>query len=650
MLRRPLARSNAALAAFSILAAGSLSCTPPTTASTTPVAVIATSPGAAAPPSDEDISPVPEPKELAAVMRIGSPITDLVMLKDILPAHTDFGQLAALGPQGVVELTLGSLGKYVDVAAPLDMLSLDKDSSSLVASMVLRDFEQARKDTAGDFEFRQVNGRLLVIPRPRAKDTGLIGKTGLACEVARGGSPPVDHIICAGSEESLEIGAPYLARTVARQPAQVGLSIEMPEAWFRAAIAEERGKLDAATEEEDAAEAAGRQLGQELIDQFTDDFKDIGMGLKLGPSGVTAGLDLRFRSVTSLLSLALVGSRGSNVPATFWKLPADSDTAFYFPGAPADSMRPAGTKLWSDVAEKLPDEDLPREASREFCAAMAKLVFTGGPWIVAHGPPPKGAAPPEQGASFVKRFQQERQNVAGWLLYGVPEPASTWTATLRDLLRINAGSQKKGASSGGGAVSSGGAVSGGKKGSRNASRTLSTTKEVAIKPAEGLPAGAIHIVDHEVPNPAYKASVEKPALQAPVDTHLFAAGTGTDTWLVISENEALARTKLLEAMKGDAGGIGGRAELAPLRSLPAGGIGFTSMHAVAALLGGNETEVEISDAAAMLQAIAGLPSSGSTPVFLSLSPGPSSDKGGAALHISGQMPLTGVIDLVQWLQ
>jgi hypothetical protein len=499
-----------------------------------------------------------------------------------------------------------------------------------------------------------------VTPKRDAKDAGLVGKFKLACGVYPGGEPVRAHLVCSADAKALESAAPYLARTVSRQAAAPGIHYEMPEAAMRRVIEAREQAADAEVDDEPAAEA-GRQIGARWVKGLNADFESLGLDLSAGTDGVSVGMDLRFRSVKSSLTHVAVGQRGVAVPAAFWSIPGDADLALYLPGAQPDALRASLGSFWTDVAEAMPDDEVPREAWRDFVAQASKLLLTGGPLMFAHGAAPASTAASGPGSARVpsdpvKAHQQARAAAAGWAVVGVSEPVTKWTGGLRELLRISNTAKKPaaGAVAGAGAgPKPGGTAPPAKPRSKSKpSRTLSTTKEVPVRASEGLPAGTLHLVRHEAPNPAYAppSDDDAPAAEAPHDEHVFVAGNAESTWIVVSENEALARAKVKELLKGGTTSIQARPDLAPLRSLPAGGIGFGTLRGLLVLMSERDTPVTLRRSEALLAAAAQLPSAGTAPIFVSLASTPNARGEGATLRVSATISIAAALDLIQWMQ
>lgn len=607
-----------------------------------PAAVTATATAVAA-PAEPVLESVPAPEKLAAVLRVGSPIREIAGWRNYLPAHTAFGQLVFLGAEPLAELVFGSLGEHVDVTAPLDVVALS-GGEVLVASVVLRDLAEAERAARRDFLFTpRSDGTIDVTPRPGAAGAGLVGKEDLACAVLRGGEPLADHLVCALHREHIDVAGPYLARTVARSPAVDGLRLEIPESTFRIGM----NALDAMSKDDEdtlsPGEAAGRRTGERLARAFMDDFASAAVQAQASQARVALALDLGFRSRRSPFTVTLLGSRGQGLPPTFWSLPADSDVAMYFPGAPPDAMRAALGKFWTEMGDALPEDEVPRDVWRKVSAKMSELFLTGGPLLVARGPapppPPSQASKAPAGRDAAARHRAARLATAGWALFAAPEPVQRWATGLRELVELDGAGRPK-VRAGAGRPSTPG---------KKQRREHSSVAVVKILPSEKLPPGSLHFVEHNAPNKEYiQSSKGEPPLEAAYDRHFFVAGTADHMWLCISENEALARARILEAM-GTGAGIGGRPELEPLRSLPPGGAGFVTLRGLVALGEDADTASDLVEGEARRRALATLPHGGLAPIFLSVL---SSDDGDdrASLRVGAGLPVAAALDVIRWIQ
>ncbi|WP_437320805.1 hypothetical protein [Sorangium sp. So ce385] len=639
MRRHSLVRSLG----LSTVVLSAASCTPPSPADT-PVDVAVEARAADAPgEAPAGYEPVPRPEGILATVRMGSPAADLAALREYVTPDDDFGKIILADPSRVIDVFLGSLGAHVDLSAPIDAVIFDEEpnsASNIVMSLTLQEFQDSWQNAGFDFE-PEADGRLAVRPKPGAgREAGVIAKAGLSCGIFRGGAPVKSHLVCAASRRKLDLAGPYLARTVTLQPVQPGLCMQFPDTKLREGLAKSE-RENAAGRGGTLAEMEGRRLGELVISEWAADLHDMAMDIQLGPAGVTAGFELRFRSLRSPLSLAMLGSAQSDVAPAFWRVPPDADLAFYFPGARPETMQAMAAPMWDRLGALELEDGAMREAWREAVAKLSKAALTGGPLIVAHGPTPDGASTWSSAQDPAQRYRGARAAAGGWFLISSFEPLSTWTSNVRALLTeptmLPTRNPALAAGSGAGRRSS-------------PKRAGVDVREVPVVPADGLPAGALHVVIRVVPDPAYAHRPLSPALEGAYQHHVFIAGTAESTWFAVSEIEGLARAKLKETLSGKSGGLSSRPELSRLRSLPAGGIGFVTLKGVLALQADKETTADLKLLDRSIQALGALSFDGKVPIFLSIAPSGPGEDSAATLRVSANAPKAGVKDLIEWLQ
>ncbi len=632
MSPRSYVRRSAGLAAVCAIAAVSCSPAAPPPLITAP-AVTATAVAEAPPPPELDLSPVAEPADLFGVLRFGAPIQDLLILRDLVPAHTPIGQILAPGPEGLADMTYGSLATEVDTGLPLDFVMLG-DGSTFVASVVLRDLELAKVAGAADFDFRPADdGSIAVLPHRKAKHGGLIMSSKLACGIYPGGDPVRHHLVCAADKPALAGAAQYLARTIGATPTGPGIRFDVPATAMANILADRKPAADTMAEQADSA----TRLAASWTKAFNADVAGMGMELGATGGGVTLSVETRFRSMTSPLSVMALAAPGGPTPAIFWDVPKDADIALAMPGAPADTLRAAlGPTFWTELADGFAEETS-RDIADATTVEMRKLFLTGGPLVFAHGPAParKVTIPaPRPPTDPVKRFVEARTAAGGWSLVGVPEPASRWTAGLHELVRLGKGPSKKKSAQ-----------------VESTMRTHFDATELPVRATEKLPSGALHLLMHETPNPKYVADEKHhPPAEGPMDTHVFVGGTADATWISIARSEPLARAKLLEALAGGASGIRSRADLQPLQVAPVGGLGFTTLRGALALFADAETTDDLLHAATTQAKLSLLPSGAAEPILLRVATRTEGDPNIHVLHVAATFTLAGALDLIQYLQ
>lgn len=632
MSPRSFVRRSAGLAIACALGASCSSAPPPPPVASPPVTVAATAAPEADPEPAPDLAPVAEPAGLVGVLRVGNPIRDLVILRDLVPAHLPIGRVLAAGPEGLSSATFGALATEIDSGLPLD-IALFGDGSTFVGSVVLRDLDLAKKAGAADFDFRAAaDGSIAVVPRRKAKNATIIAQSELACGVYPGGTPLRQHLVCAPDKETLALAAPYLARTVGARPEAPGVRFDVPAAAMTTLLADRQSKAKA-----DVDDSAGARLATSWMKAFTSDLGGLSVELAADQKGVSLSSDVTFRSTRSPLSLIALTAPGGPVPAMFWSVPKDADVALALPGAPAITLQKAMPgAFWSELTAAFA-EDVEEGIAAATAVELRKLFLTGGPLVFAHGPAPAivvkpGVPPRKPAADPAKRFVEVRDAFGGWALVGAPEPITRWTAGLHELVRLGNHPGKKSASD-------------------TTLRTHSTFREVPLRPADKLPAGTLHIVFHETPNAAYVRGAGGHApLQAPIDTHLFVGGSADLTWMSVAPTEALARAKLQAALAGGEDTLAKRADLEPLRAAPVGGLGFATLKGAIHLFSDAESTDDVLSAATRSLLASQLPSGGADPIFLRVATRSDEATGGANLHVALTFSITAALDVIQYMQ
>lgn len=655
-LRSPRRFGLVALAAIGAVSCGPAVADPPKT----PGGTVAIAQREAAGPTDApNLEPVAEPGNLAGIFRIGTPAQDMLVWRYLLPPQHPVGQLLALEIDEMVKVIFGSIGDEIDTSLPFDFVVLrrdtaeKKDDNVFVGSFVLRDLAAARKKAAADFDLRDgADGTLFVTPRKNARRAGVLAKMGVECRVFPGGEALQHHLVCGGDPEDISAAGPYLARNVSRKPVTPGMTYDVPESVVTRLLAGVQQDAEAKlTPSADEATLAGRRIGFKWTKEFVQDFASFSMNLSGNGNGLAIGADFQMRSVKSPLSLWAIGAPPKPAPAIFWSIPRDADLAIGLPGASREAVQKAtGSAFWADLKATMPSSFAP-DVTEGLGNELAKLLLTGGPMVIAHGPnapPPSGSKPP---ADPAKRYSTLRAAAAGWALAGMPEPASKWTASVREIVRLLKKPLLTSPGSPGATAPPSGTST--RANGPDTQRENSVISEVPVRANEDLPKGTIHVVDDVKPNPAFRTEKDpkhRKPLEGPYQNHLYIGGNDDVVWIVFSENEALARVKLHEAMTGDAGTLKARQELTPLKSLPPGGIGFGTMLGVMRLFGDSESTDEIVSHVGVLSAISQLPSAGSLPVFLSITSTPEGKQGGVMARVTAAASLPAATDVVDFLQ
>lgn len=638
-----------------VIAAGCTPTPPPKVEAPVPKIAAATPVAEEPPPPALDLSPVPEPEGLAGVLRIGAPYHDLLMLRDLAPAHTSLGKLLAPGPETLASVVFGSLAPEVDLNANLDLAILE--GSRFVASVAIRDLGAAQQAAKPDFDFRPAEGgSFIVAPKKRAKHAGLLND--LTCRLYPSGDPVHHRLLCSPDPDAVRVAGPYLTRTVAASPIGPGVRLEAATTGAQATVAKMLASPDKAKDKDSPVD----RTIEGWLTAFAKDYQGSRIELQQSNGSYWVTSELRFRAVTSPLSLIALLAPGGTPPSQLWRVPKDADLAIAVPGTSAvEIQQRLGATFWPTLREMAAEDARPEYADGTI-AELKKLVFTGGPLVFAHGAgaAPRADAKPIKDAK--KAFTKTREALAGWVLFAGAEPASRWTDGIRALIKLDddeakakkAKDAKKppakpDATDPGETKTTDASAPGKSKSSDPTKRRMNShLSEIAVRAADKLPKGALHILLRQDPNPKYVPSKGSTPLLTSIETHIFVAGTDDTTWVLLSPNEALALSHLREALSG-AEGIGARADLKALRASPVAGPGFVTLRGLLDLFADDDSPSDQEKHLAMLRSVKSLPSAGTDPILLGLATTRTPDQG-ASLTLSAQLPPTAAFDVIQYIQ
>lgn len=517
--------------------------------------------------------------------RLGDPINDLASLRQFVPAPSGFGKDILENPRGVVRIVFGALGGHIKLDRPIEIALFSPDSGlSPVFSFQLHDFARTRQQLYSDFTFTKgPDGGLEITPKPGAAHSGVMAKANLSCGVYSSAIAQAYHLVCSEGPNSRELAGKYLAQVASRAPIRPGIHFDVHESFVQMAANRESVRL----EKEAASNSSydkGQRLGGRLVQYAFEDMLFMGMDFDTDSNGVHGGFELGFKSARSPLSIGILGSGtpSAATPSEFFRIPSDADLGFYFPGASRAAMRPAAEEFWAELSTADFDQSGVTDLWRQFIPKLSKIFLTGGPSIFAHGPAMRGPAPGTEMNDPSEAFRTARIYAADWSLIGAFEPVDSWTSAMRNLLQKPTIFTKRSP------------AELARPNDDRKIKTVESTEEIPITPADGLPTGSMHIAITHVPNANFRYG-GSPPLGGPYAQHFFIGGSKTMTWIVFSDSVTLARNKLAEVLKTSSPGLTARKDLDSLRSMPAAGIGFANVASFAAVDANRDTLDGLSD-------------------------------------------------------
>lgn len=560
-----------------------------------------------------EAAPEKEPGDLAIWLRLSAPGVDLPWFGALLPPGNP-ASVALRHPGAMLNVMVGEgLASAIDLEQPLDFVA-PADEADGEARFAVAVGLRPGTDPAALGEAYKVTARPggVAIEAAQRGSAGFLAAPG-ACEI-RPGARGVARLVCASEPRLLDAYAPFLARGTPPPEPGVAVSLRVRSEGLRAA------RLAAG--KPDGDDDPGARLASRWIDEYLRELGGLNAELRLRGGDLELAVEqtiLRARTVTSVAECARPGAPGA-LPEAFWRVPADADAAFSFQGAPPEVMRPLAGPALVEFIDALPDLTAAERA--EALTAMRGIFLTGGPGILAYGhprasaeraleklaaAPAKGAGKPDPGAE--KALLAAHAAVTGWTMLHVDEPVARWREGLTALALAGQGARAGGPALPGAAPAPAAPVR------TEESRTHDTWRVVPVTARERLPAGSFHLVNVVRPNPRYTPKDKDHGRAAPHDVHFLGAPDGAGTWLVVAEDEALARAQLAQALSGPpARALAGRPELAPLRGQEGAGAGFVSIAGMVSLALPDDSAEEMLEARAPLAAAAVLPHRGAAPI------------------------------------
>ena len=495
------------------------------------------------------------------------------------------------GPAEVGSLVAGeTTGNVVDLDQPIDFaLVLRGHTPRGAMSAAVRSLEEAKSAFSKYTLVPVQNGALRIDGLGKPDDASKDGDEGEArvCELVpsvsgvdrpapQGAAAPsraaITRLICAESEKTLDELAPWLARTAPRSTYPADAHVEVRMSPIRAIVTQMRRLLPMLAGSALGIRHTGvpevddsfRALIDDLAD-FSSDADTIAVDAMFGEPQGTVTITSQFRSSTSLLARLAVShpERAAAPPAAFWKLPGDSDVAF-FHGAidPADfeHLRDHVADVVGAALAKNGLNDADRKAVRD--VASHTLESRRAPLRVRQGDRSgrrREGNPGDQGRQGGGLRGARRSRARGGGEDG---------GLARDGAR-RAGGEGRGDRKGVGCGV--GATWDGQVGALEGDGHAAAPMRMAPLPKGIAGKGAAHlelVVYPERPASAdadadEKKKAKKPPAGKPLILHAIVVPDGTASWLVLAADEALAVSKANEVL--GSGSLASRPGLASIK-------------------------------------------------------------------------------------
>jgi hypothetical protein len=578
-----------------------------------------------------DLTPVPAPAELFVVGRLSNPARVLDTVGSWTKLPFDWRQLLAKEEPGVDRVV------YLD--APLEFaVALGTQGSGqfpkplAVVSVGLTSLQSA-------LDFARGKGQAVRHVRAGVYRVGGAGDESCAIAASVGKAPA--RLVCGERSEDVDQLLPYVTRGLPNE--QLGaadLHIELRLEPIRRKYASELRQLRAyapfAVRElsidnarfDRALKDAAHALAEELT-FLAEDLDTISLDGTLSGDRIDTVWRARFRGTQSWSAqmLADAGTRAAGPSPTFWKLPADSDSASYNVGVDPKRYERIGRTLAELLDGWLEHEQFPRRIRDDLADLTEELFKIQAASVYASGALAWEGDP----ASELEVARQTARASLGWHIAAIEEKPDRYKKSLAKLARSY----------------------------NDAALRKELQKRLGVEPKDlpklttragrGLPAGSV-VYELAVPlsmfdlynvgDPPPPAGAKAPPAK-PIPFVLILVPQGDTTWLGVSADEKVLTQKLSLAMKGPAdkslASRGGLTELSSMRAVTGG---FLSL---ASFMSGARAWPLMVKGEDPNRVISAMPNKGQTPLLMSVTARPEGK--GLLVDMNLQLPRAFVEDI-----
>jgi hypothetical protein len=575
--------------ATSIALVGSLACgsAPEPKAPATPQGEVKPAPAQVATSATPafDLSPVAEPADVVGVLRWSNPGATLSRIgacAGLPPALAqESGQLLA------TSLLRGLFGASADTKPLAALVALDAPVHLLAAldsgakrgkplaaiSIGLSSLEQTQGALEGSASLTEVAPGLWKIGHKKPARS--------SCFLAASSGSTPARLLCGDRDRDLTALGPYLARTLPTLPPEArdlhGEIRFTPLSARYGGLAQQQlrglpilaqSQLSIGEPKFDRALGDAARAIQDELATLIDDADKATLALAADDSAclsATAGLSLRGDSSWLAGTMTDRAVRVGGPPALYWRLPKDSDTAFFERGIdPArysgilktlrsllegwldqgNVGKPADRKALADLLSPLTGKDTSSVSARGHAAPPAPAAKS------ATSSPPAGAKP-----SPLSEIEAALAGWIGWNLVGLDEPPAATIKYLKDLVAAYNRPALLGELR--------------KQLGKDGARLLPAVKTVAAPKELGKSALALEMAFKDLPAPDAAAKPDAKPRTVSLTLHLLVMGEDNATWIAVGKDRE-ALLKQLAVVKAGAPDANTLAARPGLESLKAG--------------------------------------------------------------------------------
>ena len=513
---------------------------------------------------------------------------------ELLRTVSTWGQHGVLTPEDLARLITRKLdGKLLDLDRTLDVAAT---SDGWAVSLGVTSLDDARASLPPSAKLVPVdNGALRIDGLFDLAEYGSPTQRLHTCELAPSAGPAATRLVCASDDQALGVLAPYLTRTVARGPAPGDIHVEarldrQPAPDGKRALSVLLSEMLTDSIEPAWLDIVHRFTGE--VQYLETDVDKLTLDGKLEDGALRLTLTAAFIAARSQTARMLLShpDRVDAPPGAFWRLPLDTDFAFFDRGIDNERIEHARDMVLRLLSDALKDKiDAP--GRNALTTALSHLVTTPSAAVFARGVDFAAARVAiDAAASDAGRSgaASRRAMVAtvGWWMEGLDEPAGRVQAAMAELVR--AWNRP--------------AIRAWLAGQDSHPPTLGLEP---IPAAMKLPRGTTHLV-LAIPSES-------------VGLHLFAVPDARRVWLALGMDATQLAERLRDVVGAPSQTLASRPALEPLKALQASSGGFVTLRGVWTTLPGVFGDSTPADAKARYGEIGGLTDRGSAPLLLTWS-------------------------------
>jgi hypothetical protein len=610
---------------------------------------LAPAPTVAPPPAPPpDVTAVPAPAGLIGYARVSKP-------SQFMKIALGWAHLPALRPADLDSALAGeNVGDIVDLDQPIDVALVNGGTGLVPAWAVsagVRSLEAARSALPERLTLTPGENGAFWIRPAGAGDGAKKGTTERPCEIVPAAGPTPFRLVCGASEEALGYLGPYLTRTSPRQTFESDMHLELYSEPLKPFAKMMRGQapalLESMLELRRTQAPALADLVEAVVGDLVDLVGDLGktqVDVHVDPEGLNATLHVGFTSKTSLLARISTAhpERADAALPSFWRLPDDSDSAFFSRGYDSKDLEHARDLSIAALEGLLGKEGLPEADQKAIGAAFhdvltdAAVVYARGSDVVAVQKALVAFQTAKEGTAKEQAARAAVEPYLGWWVFGLDEPPTR----LQGLVKAMVAAWNR----------------------PGIAKWLKTHVEgvpapaLRSLPASGLPKDAAHLelsvfIRPDEATPVPGPVKVKPTPPTPIKLHMLVVPDAGRTWLVLAADEKMAVAKakglLASGATGAPGTLASNPRLESLREGRETGGGFTTLRAWVALSPEPNLEVPHGKASDPLGLLASLPAQGLTPIVFTVGSSPAgADDTAGALAGKLSIPRAAIEDII----